>query len=229
MTKSNLIYAAAGILLGAVIGFFGANALNKSEIGSAKATPMNSTSLENQVRNEVVRDQSNLSAPMPEISLILDKAQKEPQNIEAQTAAADLYLRIRNFEKAIEFLENANKIDPENYKIIVKLGNSYFDSKKFDQAEIWYRKALEKKPDDYAVRTDLGTSYVERESPDFERAIAEFENSLKINPKHPQTLYNLAAAYFKSGNLEKANETAGKLKAADPQNPLNARLAEVLK
>jgi tetratricopeptide (TPR) repeat protein len=229
MSKKSFLFGFGGLIVGLVVGFFVANAMNQSSISvdqtalSAKGAPPTGQ----QVQNFVVKDQPTKSAAMPEIVEVLEKAKNEPANFEAQIAAGDLYAKIQNIPKAIEFYEAANKLAPKDYSAIVKLGNSYFDAKQFEEASVWYEKALLIKPDDFAVRTDLGVTFVERESPDLERAIMQFETSLKSNSKHQPTLYNLTLAYFKSGNVEKANETAKRLEEIDPRSELMLKIKQL--
>ena len=226
MNKNSLLFGIGGLVIGLIIGFFVANNLNQ------RGDLQNPTTISQQdapfVNNVVVKDQPTKNAMMPEIAQTLEKAKNEPNNFEAQIAAGDLYLKIQNFPKAIEFYETANKIKPENYETIVKIGNTYFDSKQFEQAEIWYEKALEQKPEDFGVRTDLGITFVERANPDLDRAIKEFQTSLKTNPKHEPTLYNLGVAYIKKGETEQARNIAKQLEEINPQSELNARFKQIL-
>ncbi len=228
MNKNSFIFGVGGLVIGLIIGFFLANNLNQSASLNNSASISQQETINPQVNNVVVKDQPTKGATIPEISQTLEKAKNEPNNFEAQIAAGDLYLKIQNFPKSLEFYEIANKIKPENYETIVKIGNTYFDSKNYEQAEVWYLKALEQKSDDVGVRTDLGITYVERANPDFERATREFQTSLKTNPKHEPTLYNLAVAYYKKGDLEQAKNMAIQLEEINPKSELNTRLKQIL-
>lgn len=232
MNKNSFLFGIIGLVIGAVIGFFVANNLNESANSQniSGIPQQNQTAGNPQINNMVVKDQhsSTGGAMMPEISQTLEKAKNEPNDFEAQIQAGDLYLRIQNFPKAIEYFEAANKLKPDNYETIVKLGNSYFDSKQFETAQVWYEKALKIKPDDVGVRTDLGVTFVQRSNPDMARAIQEFQTSLKTDPKHEPTLFNLGFAYVKTGDLERAKNIAKQLEEANPQSQLNARLKEIL-
>src|SRR5439155_25005276 len=67
--------------------------------------------------------------------------------------------------------------------------NMYFDAEKYDDAITWYAAALKLKPNDVDVSTDLGVSYYYTNQPD--RALAQFDTSLKLDPKHAKTLLNI--------------------------------------
>ncbi len=87
---------------------------------------------------------------------------------------------------------------------------------------------MAKKPADTNVRTDLGITFVERANPDLDRAVKEFETSLKSSPKHEPTLYNLGAAYFKKGSKEEANRILAQLETVNPNSPLVGRLRQIM-
>lgn len=70
-----------------------------------------------------------------------------------------------------------------------QLGNLYFDAERYDDAISWYTEALALAPDDPDVSTDLGVSYYYTNQPD--RAIAQFNHSLEVDPQHAKTLLNL--------------------------------------
>lgn len=227
MNKNSIFIGIGGLIIGLIIGFFGANNLNKSAEMQTQPTALNPGMP--QVNTVVVKDQpSTGGAMMPEIAQTLDKAASEPNNFEAQTKAGDLYLKIQNFPKAVEFYEAANKVKPDDYETIVKIGNAYFDSKQYESAETWYLKALEKKPDDVGVRTDLGITFLDRANPDLPRAIQEFQTSLKTNPKHELTIYNLGVAYIKTGDTENAKNIALRLEEVNPKGELTARFKQAL-
>jgi len=166
---------------------------------------------------------------MPEIAQTLETADKEPENFEAQIKAGDMYAKIQKFDTAVEFYEKANNIKPEDYETIVKIGNTFFDSKQFEKAEKWYGHALAKKPEDVNVRTDFGITFVERENPDLNRAVKEFQTSLQTNPNHEPTLYNLGIAYYKKGDVEETKKVLAQLETLKPTSPLVERLKQILK
>ncbi|MEZ5425750.1 MAG: tetratricopeptide repeat protein [Pyrinomonadaceae bacterium] len=231
MNKNSFFFGIGGLLIGLVIGFVAANSLNRqATVGiNQNISQTDDAPFQNpEVDSRVVKEQHS-GGMLPEVATTLDKAKNEPENFEAQVQAGDLYLKIQNFAKALEFYQKANQLKPDNYEVIVRIGNSFYDSGQFEQAEKWYEKALEKKPDDVNVRTDLGTTFVERPNPDFDRAIKEFQTSLSTDPKHEPTLYNLAIAQYKTGKVDQARETAGKLEEVNPQSQLLTKLKQIIK
>ena len=79
--------------------------------------------------------------------------------------------------------------DPKNTTAVVQLANVYFDAERFTDAVHWYEEAVKINPRDVNASTDLGISYYYTNQPD--RALAQFDHSLAIDPKHSKTLLNV--------------------------------------
>jgi len=230
MIQKNIIFGVAGLVIGLIIGFLAANSINRNSLQEAPIQPQPNAALLNpQIQNALVKEQpATQGAMMPDIAETLDKAKNAPDDFNAQIEAGDLYARIKGLDKAVEFYEKAHQIKPGDYETIVKIGNTYFDFRKYEQAEKWYEQALAKKAYDINVRTDLGITFVERENPDLDRAVKEFQTSLQTDPTHEPTLYNLGVAYFKKGNSEEANKILAQLEATNPTGQLPTRLRQII-
>jgi tetratricopeptide (TPR) repeat protein len=202
MRKDNILFTVIGILVGLILGFFVANQINRSQTAPTLNQPS---------KNQPPSSESQGKAAVPAVAEALDNAEKNPDDFAAQIKAGEMFAKISNFEKAIPYFEKASKIKPDDYKTLVMLANSYFDSKKWVDAEQNYEKALAIKSDDIGVRTDFAITFVERENPDYDRAIKELETSLKLDANHQATLFNLAFAYLKKGDVKKAAEIKAKL------------------
>lgn len=79
--------------------------------------------------------------------------------------------------------------EPKNPAPRVQLANLYFDAERYDEAIKWYEEALKLSPADVNVSTDLGVSYYYTNQPD--RALAQFDQSLKIDARHTKTILNV--------------------------------------
>jgi tetratricopeptide (TPR) repeat protein len=224
MTKDNILFSIIGVLLGVIIGYAFATNLNRQE--SARRAPAVRT-------GEEMRQDSELPENHPTISetaeptqaggssadaAAIERAQKEPDNYEAQMSAARIHYGNRRFDESIELLMRANQLRPESYEPIVELGNANFDAHRFEIAEKWYTAALVKNPQDINVRTDLGLTFLFRERQDVDRAIQEFRRSLEIDPRHEQTLQNMVVALTKKGNVREAEATLKLLREVNPGN-----------
>jgi len=228
--QKNILFGIGGLIFGLIVGFLAANNINRGATAQQTNVPAqtNAPFPNQQAKSSDIKDKSAQGAMIPAVAETLDKAKNEPNNFEAQTKAGDMYAKIQRFDKAVESYQQANRIDPNDYETIVKIGNSYFDSRDFEPAQKWYEQALAKKPEDINVRTDLGITFVEREKPDLDRAVKEFQTSLKTNPNHEPTLYNLGVAYFKKGDFDEAQKVLSRLEAVNPQGQLSERLKQIL-
>ncbi|MDQ3180423.1 MAG: tetratricopeptide repeat protein, partial [Acidobacteriota bacterium] len=172
--NKHFFYGIIGLIVGLAVGFFTANSINRNAVSHSTIAqnPENAPFISQPTADIKEKPQGGM---LPEISETLDRAKNEPNNFEAQIKAGDMYEKIQKFDTAVEFYEKANRVKPEDYETIVKIGNTYFDSKQFEKAEKWYAQALAKKPGDINVRTDFGITFVERENPDLDRAVKEFQ------------------------------------------------------
>jgi tetratricopeptide (TPR) repeat protein len=229
MDREKFLYGIIGLLAGCIIGFLFANSLNVGQIQYAPAPQTATTdgSLPPPSSQNLPPDHpqvgNNSSAPMPEVTEALKKAENNPQDFDAQLQAGDLYYQIGRYAEAAKFYERAAKLRPDALEVHVKTGNAYFDAEKYETAEKWYSEALAKNPDDANVRTDLGLTFYLRNPPDIERAIKEYKTVLAKNPNHELTLQNLVVAYREKKDTAAAQETMDKLAKINPNNPVLTR------
>lgn len=225
MTKDNIMFAIIGVLLGVIVGYvFATNVQQQDEVRrapSSRTTGVMPEDAELPENHPPISDAAGSSAE----TAVIEKAQAEPDNFDAQMQAAALHYRNRRFNEAIEFLVRANTLRPESYETIVALGNTNFDAGRYEIAEKWYTAALVKRPQDVSVRTDLGLTFMVREpGQDVDRAIKEFRRALEIEPRHEQTLQNLVVALTKKGNVAEADAALKKLSEVNPSNQSLAKL-----
>ena len=100
---------------------------------------------------------------------------------------ADVTLRIAQAEKMVAQ-------DPKNLNAWISLGNDYFDTDQVQKAISAYGKALEIKPDIPDVLTDQGVMF--RKVGWYDKALANFEKAMKVDPNHLQSLYNAGFVYM---------------------------------
>jgi tetratricopeptide (TPR) repeat protein len=107
---------------------------------------------------------------------------------------------------------------PANPQPRVELGNLYFDAERYTDAIKWYSDALKLAPKDVDVSTDLGVSYYYTNQPD--RALEQFDRSLKIDPKHAKTLLNVGIVRaFGKQDLAGAQEAWQRVIELEPNSP----------
>jgi tetratricopeptide (TPR) repeat protein len=100
----------------------------------------------------------------------------------------------------------------------IALGNLYFDAERYPEAAQWYEDALRGDPKNPDVSTDLGVSYYYMNQPD--KALAQFDKSLQINPKHVKTLLNVGIVRaFGKQDLTGAAAAWEQVVALSPSSP----------
>jgi cytochrome c-type biogenesis protein CcmH/NrfG len=99
----------------------------------------------------------------------------------------------------------------------VQLANMYFDAGRFQESAEWYEAALKIHPKDVNASTDLGIAYYYMNQPD--KALAQFDKSLQIDPAHGKTLLNIGIVRaFGKSDLKGAAEAWEKLLQVAPSS-----------
>lgn len=233
MQKNNILFGIVGLIAGLAIGFFGANSINRSggTVAAGNQPPTTNGANVASMLDHGAKDAAP-AAPqggmLADVQTKLDRANSEPNNFAAQMQAGDMYAQIGKLNEAIGFYEKGIVLNPANMEANLVLANAYFDAKQFEKAEKLYAKVLETNPQNIDARTDLGTTLVEREKPDYERAIGEFKKSLEINPKHEATLFNLAVVYSRKGDAANAQNTLKQLEAINSTSQYVAKLKQFI-
>ena len=81
------------------------------------------------------------------------------------------------------------KGDPNNSDLLFQVGNIYKATHQFKEAIEYYQKASQNDPKNMAIRTELASC--KYYTGDVEGAITELQQSLKLNPKDANSLFNL--------------------------------------
>jgi cytochrome c-type biogenesis protein CcmH/NrfG len=115
-------------------------------------------------------------------------------------------------------LRSAAERDPRDAETRIQLGNLYFDSERFEDAVKWYEQAVQVAPQNVNASTDLGISYYYTNQPD--RALAQFDRSLAIDPNHSKTLLNVGIVRaFGKQDLEGAAKAFQRVLDVAPASP----------
>jgi tetratricopeptide (TPR) repeat protein len=134
-------------------------------------------------------------------------------------------------ETQVNALRSVAERETSNPKPRVDLANLYFDAERYQDAIKWYGEALALQPNDVNVSTDLGVCYYYTNQPD--KALEQFEKSLKIDPRHAKTLLNMGIVRaFGKQDLDgarKAWEEAIRLSPDSPEGQAAKRALDSLK
>ncbi|MGD9589680.1 MAG: tetratricopeptide repeat protein [Pyrinomonadaceae bacterium] len=225
MSTRSILIAAAACLAGFIAGFIFANSLNRSEL--ARATMTEQPQAQNSAPGQVP------GGPLltaEEIRERVAAADRSPADFSFQRSLGLSLYRYASLRQdpsilpdAIRIMQRALDLDPADRDLLIGLGNAHYDvgyfnkdNKSFETAREFYLKALERVPRDVDVRTDLALSYFLQEPADLERAVAEFEKGLEIDPNHERSLQFLTQTYLKKNDVDKATETLERLKRVNP-------------
>jgi len=86
-------------------------------------------------------------------------------------------------------LRQAAEQAPADVQVRIDLGNLYFYAQRFEEAVPWYEAVLALESEAVDVSTDLALAYYYLE--DTDRALAQFDRSLEIDPAHPKTFLSI--------------------------------------
>lgn len=121
-------------------------------------------------------------------------------------------------EAKVTALKSVADRETANPKPRIELANLYFDAERYDDAITWYQAAIALDPNDVDVNTDLGVCYYYTNQPD--KALAQFERSLKIDPKHAKTLLNVGIVRaFGKQDLDGASQAWQQVLKIAPGSP----------
>lgn len=246
MLKSNLLYLAAGLLVGLLCGFSLANMVGRSRMERAQ-TP-GGTARQDAGKSAGQAASAPANQPTPaiteeQIREAIAKTDSRPDDINLQQNFGRALYHYANqtqdpryLPDVIRLLKRAQAANPKDRELTIDLANAYFDvgqtsdARSFDDARTYYLKALEMKPDDVNVRTDLGLTYYYARPSDPQRAIAEYRKSLRLAPRDERALESLATALISAGQREEAGRRIEELQGINPNNPslsnLRAQLAQ---
>lgn len=238
-----MIYAATGLLIGAVAGFYFATSADRkeleklrAEVSSARANPgaQKGAGGANGAGGQSSAQASGAAQSMPsegEIRELIAKADAQPDKTSYQREVGQgvyLYSLAQGspalMPEAIRLLKRADAADPKNYQTTLLLGNAHFalgqegDARRYGDARGYYLRALETKPDDANLHALLGMTYYFASPSDPRRAITEYRKSLAKDPRHEMALQNLASALIATNSVAEAAQRIEELEKINPSN-----------
>ena len=106
---------------------------------------------------------------------------------------ADLYIREAEDEKAIDLLQEGIDKYPENEQMWSLLLNQYVKTGELETAMERYGDLVVQHPDNKLYRFNYGTLLLNAD--EYEAAIEQLNEAVRLDPNYPNAQYNLAAAY----------------------------------
>jgi len=121
---------------------------------------------------------------------------------ELYTNLGILFLSVKDYDRAAEYLEKAIEINPYMARSYINLGTVYTFKEMPDKAMKYYKKGLELNPHMAEALCNLGGLYSDKG--DGKNAVECYEKALEINPHLGQARCDLADIYANSGLMHKA-------------------------
>jgi tetratricopeptide (TPR) repeat protein len=124
------------------------------------------------------------------------------------------------FEKAIEELVEANRLDPSSEEIMTYLSNSFIGANKAAEAMEVFRKSVETSPRNKAFRYNYGVLLLKAAEADtncamvdrnYGAALDQFDAAVTLDSVYENALYNLAVGYVNWGvRMRECSSKSGK-------------------
>ncbi len=136
----------------------------------------------------------------------IDEAVLNTKNIQVLIEAAEALIHYRNkdLDKAKSLLEKASAIDQKNIEVLILFGDIYTELNNGTLAADYYNRALDLNKSSARAIVSKGRLY--KRSTNYESAVQEFENAIKIEPGYAPAHRELGESYIKLGQLAKAKE-----------------------
>lgn len=121
------------------------------------------------------------------LRLLLD-ALNTSVNAELYIEVGNCYLKLQNYNEALEYFNKATNIDPRSSAAYSSIGNVYYKKGQAEKAISFWLAALVTKPEDYSTLLNLAIAYNSK-SMQFE-AVKYFERYLKYAEEQDSQNYN---------------------------------------
>lgn len=231
MSSKAIWLSILAVILSFIGGFILANALNRQEMDGLRAENA-------RLKDGAEQDAAESSLSLEEIKNKIVEADQNQNDFDYQKKLGLALYRYAAMKKDAGMLADVERIllraaalNGKDYDVAVALGHLNFDigffqkdNQRFEKARDFYQKILIEKPNDFVVRTEYGLTYFLQDPPAAEKAIVEFEKSLRENPRHERALQYLIQALLREGKISEAEIALSKLKAINPKTP---NLAEI--
>jgi len=153
----------------------------------------------------------------------------DPGYADAKNDLGTAYLAKKQWDTGIsiflELTEDLTYATPQNP--LVNLGWAYYNTKNYSLSEKYYRQALDYYPKFIKAMRGLGLTYIAMGK--IADAIALLERAVAISPEDAHLYHDLAGAYVKSGDYEKARSAYNTVIERVPHSPLAVDAAKAVK
>ncbi|MBG0790858.1 MAG: tetratricopeptide repeat protein [Desulfovibrionaceae bacterium] len=99
------------------------------------------------------------SGPMSQVREFMARVEADPKDVEALVGLGNSFLMMRAWDRALEPLAEANRLEPGNTAVLKGIGIAYFNKEAFDKAAAAYEAILKIDPEDTLALFNLGVIY----------------------------------------------------------------------
>lgn len=193
------------------------------------------------ILNDVLKMQKSFDVYKQIGKIYYEKGVAAGDNFYKNKEAKDSVESVANFDKAIQYLEEARKMNASDNFVLTLLSQSYVANKKFDVAVALFKALAESDKTNKQYLFNYGSVLLEASN--YAMAIEQFQAALAIDANYTNALYNTCVAYLRWGaklvkdaeaeskespegreKIAKAKEYLDKYVVAKPDDPVGFEL-----
>ena len=141
---------------------------------------------------------------------------KNPEEDIAYSFLGKLEAEKENYDEALNYLEQAIKINPTYYNYWLEKGNYNRLKGKGDEAIEAYTQAIQIKSDYFLTYIYRGAVYERLER--FDEALSDYKMAVKCNPKYQYGFESIGSLSWRAGNWKECREAYEKVAEFDKEN-----------
>lgn len=152
MTRENIVYTICGLALGLIIGSFliGPH-LAKSPLAGAPVPVEGGAPMQSAAAGPMQGDPNMMAQVRQQLDTLKQTLDRDPNNVQALTQLAGMYMEVGKYQQAIGYLERALKVLPDpaiRYDLIV----CYRENGQLDRARAEFATLQKERPSDPEVQ-----------------------------------------------------------------------------
>jgi serine/threonine protein kinase/Tfp pilus assembly protein PilF len=134
-------------------------------------------------------------------ALLVEAIKLDPTNVQARSQLGLVYVKQKNYTKAIETYQTVAEMDPQFPNIYFNLGYVYAMSKNYPKAEEMYLRVVKSSPF-YLDEALFNLGMVQSKQGKQKEAVENFKQALSVNPKNELARKELNKPPKKTGKLK---------------------------
>lgn len=142
---------------------------------------------------------------------------EDPQDSNLIHNISVLYAQLKQYEKALESIDRAIKLDGNNAVYLITKGNILLRQNNIEAAIIEYQKAVKLDPSYAHAYNNLGNAYYRMDQ--LTTAEQYYQKAIQIKPQYIDAHFNYSLLLIKLGNLDEAKKQLEQTLRLQPQHP----------